>query len=195
MDIKFEDNKVIFDKILSDLDKFVLETLEFMDFKYVIVSGYIPILFGRSRGTEDVDIIIEKMSYENFFGFYEKLTKSGYWFLNSENPKELFEMLEEGDSIRLAKRDIVIPNIELKFPKNKYDNYSLQNSRIVIIDSNQLRISSLEIQIPYKFYLGSEKDIEDALYLYDLFSDKLDKSILLNFCKDFGIELKKYGLQ
>lgn len=195
MDIKFEGNKIIFDKVLSDLDKFVLETLEFIDFRYVIVNGYIPILFGRSRGTEDVDIIIEKMSYENFFGFCEKLTKNGYWFLNSENPKELFEMLEEGDSIRLAKRDMVIPNMELKFPKNKYDNYSLQNSRIVVMNSNQLRISSLEIQIPYKFYLGSEKDIEDALYLYDLFSKSIDKIVLFKFCEDFGVELKKYGLQ
>jgi hypothetical protein len=194
MEIKFEGDKIIFGKVLSDLDNFVLNFLEFIDFNYVVVSGYLPILFGRSRSTEDIDIVIERISYEHFFNFYQKLTEKDFWFLNNENPKELFGMLKEGDSIRVAKTNRVIPNIELKLTKTKYDSYSLQNSLTVLVNSKQLKISPLEIQIPYKLYLGSEKDIEDALYLYNLFSKYINKVVLFNFCKDFGIDTKKYEL-
>ena len=45
---------------LSQLDLFVCQVLDILTeyTSYVIVSGYVAILFGRSRSTEDVDIII-----------------------------------------------------------------------------------------------------------------------------------------
>lgn len=35
----------------------------------------------------------------------------------------------------------------------------------VIINKKTLFISALELEIPYKLFLGSSKDIEDALHL------------------------------
>ena len=53
-----------FNKKISELDKFVIDFLEIIikHTNYVLISGYVSILFGRSRGTEDVDIIIPKLS-------------------------------------------------------------------------------------------------------------------------------------
>ena len=51
-------------------------------------------------------------------------------------------------------------------------------------------ISSLELQIPFKLYLGSEKDIEDAKYLYNLFKDKIDLILLKEFNQKFKIQDK-----
>lgn len=49
--------EIILDKELNNLDKFVLEFTELLE-EYVVVSGYVSILFGRSRMTEDVDLLI-----------------------------------------------------------------------------------------------------------------------------------------
>ncbi len=37
------------------------------------------------------------------------------------------------------------------------------------------------LQIPYKLYLGSDKDIEDAVYLWMLFRETLDGDLLRSF--------------
>jgi hypothetical protein len=34
--------------------------------KYIIVSGFVAIAHGRSRGTEDVDLIIERIGKDSF---------------------------------------------------------------------------------------------------------------------------------
>lgn len=49
----------------SELDKDVLaftQVLNKCDIEYVIISGYVAILTGRSRSTEDIDVIIEALS-------------------------------------------------------------------------------------------------------------------------------------
>jgi hypothetical protein len=38
-----------------------------------------------------------------------------------------------------------------------------------------------ELQIPYKLFLGSEKDIEDARFLFKLFKDNLNIVLLKMF--------------
>lgn len=44
---------------------------------------------------------------------------------------------------------------------------------------------SIELQIIFKFFLGSNKDIEDAVYLYEYFKDNLDNNMLMDFNKRF----------
>ncbi|MEI7961295.1 MAG: hypothetical protein WCI04_03080 [archaeon] len=76
MEIAFEKGKICFEKELSELDKLVLRFVKLVDsvqIDYVIISGYIAILFGRSRGTEDVDLFLEEMSFEKFNSFWEKV--------------------------------------------------------------------------------------------------------------------------
>ena len=52
------------DRELSDLDIFVLDFVKVLEqhVHYVLISGYVAILFGRSRTTEDVDMFIEQLS-------------------------------------------------------------------------------------------------------------------------------------
>ena len=59
MDIEIDaENIYLKNKVVSKLDLFVIDFInilkKYMD--YVIVSGYVSILFGRSRGTEDIDL-------------------------------------------------------------------------------------------------------------------------------------------
>ena len=67
--MKFTDKKTIqIDRELSDLDKFTLDFVKILKkhTKYVIVSGYVAILLGRARASEDVDIIIPRIDFSTF---------------------------------------------------------------------------------------------------------------------------------
>lgn len=192
MEIEFKEDKIIFDRELSLLDSFVLsftEHLETNNIKYVIISGYVAILFGRSRMSEDVDIFIENISFEKFLKFWLEIEPS-YECLNTGNSYEAYnDYLKNHHAMRIAKKGSFIPNIELKFVKNDLDRYSLENRRHVKIADRSLYLSPLELQIPYKLFLGSEKDIEDARFLFKLFKENLNIALL----KMFLIKLKISG--
>jgi len=93
-------------------------------------------------------------------------------------------------AIRFAKKDEVIPNIELKFPIKDVDKGTLENRLKVTCNKNDIYISPIELQIAYKSFLSSEKDIEDAEYLYIIFKEKLNNEILQYFLKEFNQEQK-----
>ena len=184
MEIEYIDNKIVLEKELNDLDLFTLDftnILNKLNIKYVIVSGYVAILFGRSRGSEDVDLIIENMDYSKFNELWTELYTKFECIL-VDTPKIAYDdYLKLKDRLRFAKADTFIPNMEVKTPSTDIENWVLTNSIEVNLNKNKLFISSFELQIAYKLYLGSEKDIEDARYLYKLFSDRLDQNKLSEF--------------
>ncbi len=189
MEIEFKGDEIIFSRELSILDNFVLDFTDALtnnNIKHVIVSGYVAILFGRSRMSEDVDILIEHISFEKFLKFWSEI-KQYYECLNTSNPHDAYSgYLENHHAIRMSKKGSFIPNIEIKFVKNDLDMYSLKHRKHVKLADRSLYISPIELQIPYKLFLGSEKDIEDARFLFKLFKDKLDIRLL----KVFLTELK-----
>lgn len=199
MNIQHTPNGIILtNKTLSELDIFVLDFLNILKTytNYVIVSGYVTILFGRARGTEDIDIIIGKMDRGTFERFFDDLTERNYWFLNSSDQNDLFGMLNEKLAVRIAKSGEIIPNIELKFAKDYYDNFSLKNSLEVGINDHKMKISPIELQIAYKFYLAGDKDIEDAIYLYEIFKDEINRKTLKKSLEEFNIvDVTGYGIE
>ncbi|MCD4815625.1 MAG: hypothetical protein K8R06_04390 [Methanosarcinales archaeon] len=135
--------------MVSKLDLFVIDFIKILEkyTDYVIVSGYVSILFGRSRGTEDIDIFIEKMDFQTFKQLKDELRQKKYWFLNAKNPLELYAMLNNKLAIRAAIQDTVIQNIEIKFTNDRIDRDSLQKHMEVKIDRDIINILLLEIQI------------------------------------------------
>lgn len=198
MELRYEHGEIIMEnKVFTALDKFVADFTKVLEeyIDYVIVSGYVVILFGRARGTEDIDTIIRYMDKDTFTSFYQRLSREGYYFLNPEDVNGLYEMLEEGLRVRIAKEDTIIPNIELKFVKDDFDRYSIDNRLEVVMGEKHLFISPIELQIPYKLYLGSDKDIEDAVYLWDIFKGEIDVSLLGRFMKALNVRGKEYGIE
>ncbi len=171
--MKITDEKNIqLDRELSDLDLLVLDFVRIVEkqAKYVLISGYVAILFGRSRTTEDVDMFIEPISPEKFHVLYEALCQKGFWALNADSEQELFSMLADKLAIRFAKRGMAIPNIEVKFARDFVDMLSFEEKMRVTTKRGDLWISNLALQIAYKkFALGTQKDLEDARHLQELF--------------------------
>jgi len=184
-------------KALNMLDSFVLDFTQMLEgrVRYVIVSGYVAILFGRSRGTEDIDIIIEHLAKEDFGMLHRTAIAKGYNFLNPEDEQGLFEMLDEGLAIRAAQGDRVIPNAELKFSKDDFDRFSLDNRLKAIIGQRYVYISPIELQIAYKLWLGSDKDIEDATYLWELFEDRIDRKLMRKLMQEMKVDGEEHGIK
>ena len=172
-----EKGEIILDKVLNNLDKFASDFFK-IAVKYtdcVIISGYVSILLGRSRATEDVDIFIKKISKETFYLLYNDLVSNEFWCINSDNPETLFDYLKENLAIRFARGKIPLPNMEVKFPKDKLDEDAFEDSIRVKLPDGEIKISSLERHIAFKrYFLGSEKDNEDALHIEELFKEDID---------------------
>jgi hypothetical protein len=198
MELRYSTGRAEVDgKIITSLDKFVIgfvRLLEEHNIKHVIVSGYVAILFGRARGTEDIDILVERMDASGFLSFYKSTIERGYDFLNPEDATGLYEMLCERLGIRAAEKDTVIPNMEMKFAKDDFDRYALSHRLEAVFNGESIYISPIELQIPYKLYLGSEKDIEDAIYLWDIFQGKLDVMLLKRFMMELKVSGEAYGI-
>lgn len=94
MEIDISDHEIILNKELNDLDNLTLDFIRILDenkIKYVLVSGYIAILFGRSRSSEDIDIIAEKISKEKFLVLWNALSKH-FECINNKNPKDVYKI-------------------------------------------------------------------------------------------------------
>jgi len=194
MELEFRENRIVFEKAFSNLDKLVVKFTKILDkekIEYVIVSGYIAILFGRSRNTEDVDLFIEEMPLEKFKEFWGKLGKEGFECLNTSSAEDAYVgYLKEKLAIRFAEKGMVQPNFELKFPKTDLNWYSLKNKVVVEINREMLNTSKMELQIAFKLYLGSDKDIEDAIHLWEMFKGRLNMELFNGFAKRLKVEGK-----
>lgn len=200
MEMEFSEGRIVFEKVLSDLDKFVLEFVEVLNsanIRYVIVSGYVSILFGRSRATEDIDMFVEALQRDRFMELMRTMEEKGMWALNSTENEELFGMLQDGLGVRIAKKGKAIPNFELKFPRKDTDFFSLNNAVKVSLGGGEMLISPIEMHIAYKLYLGSEKDIEDAVHVYQIFKEKLDRNLLSEIVQKLNVggKVVKYGIE
>jgi len=177
--MKYDTDKkeIILDKELNELDKYVLEFIKILEkhVDYVIISGYVSILLGRSRSTEDIDLFIKRLDKNKFSDLYKDLIKNKYWCLNAEDSEEIYDYLINNFAVRFAKKDETIPNFEVKFPKNRLDEDAFEDHITVILPMGRLKISSLERQIAFKrYYLKSNKDLEDAKHVEHIFKDKID---------------------
>jgi hypothetical protein len=122
------DGTILIDgKVVTALDRFVASVTEIIEqyARYVIVSGYVAILFGRARGTEDIDLFIDYMDRDTFRSFAGELLARGFYFLNSDDVGEIYSMLRDGLAVRIAEEERIIPNVEMKFKKDDFDRYAM----------------------------------------------------------------------
>jgi len=192
MEFEFKENGIVFNRELSNLDKLVLKFVKVLNKEkvdYVIISGYIAILFGRSRGTEDVDLFIDEIGYPKFEKLWRSFNDSGFECINTSNSKEAYEeFLKNKTSIRFAEQGEFMPNFELKFPQTKYNQYSIKHKIKVLLNGEYLNTSEIELQIAFKLNLGSDKDFEDARYLYKVFKEVLNIALLKNQISELNVE-------
>ena len=173
------------------LDDFAEDFCKIVDkhCKYIICSGFVAISHGRSRGTEDIDMIIEKLSLDKFKELHDKLVENGFVCIQTNDAKKIYEdYLYQGDSVRYTRKNEMLPEMELKFAKDEIDNFQL-NSRIKIpFTGLDVYFPRIEEAIAFKEeYLKSEKDLEDAKHLRIIYEGEIDE----NYIKEFKEKINK----
>ena len=194
MEYNRDKREIHFDRDLNNLDKFVLDFVSLLD-NYVLVSGYISIISGRSRATEDVDLLIPKMGFDKFEELWKRIEEKGFECLNTPKIEDAFGMLSE-HAIRFARKGKAVPNMEFKMIRKDLERYAFENRIKLFLKDKMFWISPLELQIAYKLFLAADgtdeeliqdKDIEDARHLYKLFEDKINKEEFLSFVNKLNV--------
>ena len=183
--MKFLSPSVIkIDRELSALDQFTIEFTKILSkhTTYVIISGYVAILLGRARASEDVDIIIPKIPFIAFQHLLQDLKENDFYCLNAESKENIYDYLQDNVAVRFAKNQQVIPNMELKFAKNKIDELTLNKTLEVQLNKEKIIISHLELQIAFKEeVLKSPKDLEDARHIRSVAAEYLNQELIKKY--------------
>ena len=178
------------DRRISDrniLDEFCINFCKILEkhCKYIVVSGFVAISSGRTRGTEDIDVIIEKLPLERFIILHNDLIKNGFVCMQTEDVKSIYkDYLNDNLSVRYTFKDKMLPEMEIKFAKDELDNYQLKNRIKLELTGLDIWFGSIEINIAFKEeLLKSEKDLEDARHLRIVYSDKINEDEINNVKK------------
>ncbi len=165
-------DKTILDEFVEDFCKVVERHV-----RYIVCSGFVAIAHGRSRGTEDIDMIIEKLDFKNFKNFHIDLIKSGFECVQSSNPNTVYyDYLIRGDSVRYTRKSEFLPEMEIKFTKDELDKEQLESRTKLPFTELDVYFSSIEGNIAFKEeLLGAEKDVEDAKHLRIIYKGKIDE--------------------
>lgn len=188
--IELRDETLVVDREPNQLDALAIEfsrLLDRFDIEHVYIAGYVSILAGRARSTDDIDVLIERLDDATAGALVETLVDSGYW--GPAMPlSSMAEMLEHGDNIWVAPDDQITPHLEVKYPHDEFDRGSLDNAITARVGGEEIPIGPLELQIAYKLYLGTQTDIEDAVHLFTLFEETLSGARLESWVKRLDVE-------
>ncbi|MEW6063458.1 MAG: hypothetical protein AB1571_03780 [Nanoarchaeota archaeon] len=161
------------------LDKICIKFCNIIDkhCKYIVVSGFVAISSGRARGTEDIDIIIERLSEKDFIKLHKDLVKNKFVCIQSDDAKEIYnEYLKNNTGVRYILKNYLLPEVELKFVKDILDEYQLNNRVKLKLTGLNVWFASVNSNIAFKEeLLKSDKDLEDARHLRIVYSDVIDE--------------------
>ena len=142
--------------------------------KYIIVSGFLAIASGRTRGTEDIDMIIEKISPEKFKLLFNDLKNNNFVCMQSSDSEEVYDYLKDKTSVRFTWKDKELPEMEVKFTKDILDDYQINNRIKLKLTGLDVWFSNINVNVAFKEeLLKSSKDLEDARHLRIVYSEKI----------------------
>lgn len=171
-----KDDVIVMNRSITKLDVFVRDFIDVLKkhTDYLIVSGFVSISAGRTRGTEDVDVLVVLKDNDTFVRFFDEIKKSGFWCYQGDAEQDVYPYIENMQNIRFARINEIFPNIEM-IPistKNKAKFFEFTRPQKMRIADFEFNIPPIEFEILYKeLVLGGKKDIDDARHLRVFFSD------------------------
>lgn len=165
------------DRLIADrsiLDKICEEFCAILErhCKYIVVSGFIAIASGRTRGTEDIDIIIERLPLPALRQLVEDLDKHSFTCMQSDRSEEVYDYLKNNTPVRFTRKDKPLPEMEVKFAKDLLDLEQLNQRAKLPLTGLDIWFCDVNMTIAFKEeLLKSPKDMEDARHLRIVFRD------------------------
>lgn len=187
--VRLQDGDLVVERPQNELDKLAIgfsTQLSRLNIDHVFIAGYLAILTGRARATDDIDVLIESLDESRVEQLVDELEANGYW--GPAMPlSEMYGNLSAGTNIWVAPSNQMTPHLEVKSPSDKFDRASLSNAINAHIGDERIPIGPLELQIAYKLFLGGQKDLEDAAHLYLLFQESLSTTELESWVDELGV--------
>lgn len=150
--------------------------------RYIIVSGFLVIASGRTRGTEDIDMIIERISLEKCRELFKDLQANGFTCMQSPQPDVVYDYLQDNTSIRFTRQGEFLPEMEMKFAKDRLDLLQLDQRVKLELTGLKVWFSDVNINVAFKEeYLKSTKDLEDARHLRIVYQEMIDEEKIRQF--------------
>lgn len=188
--IELRDGTLVVDREPNDLDELAIsfsQVLSSYDLSHVYVAGYVAILAGRARSTQDIDVLLEPTDESTIEAIVADLQDGGYW--GPAMPLEdTYRMLSNGEPVWIARDGEMAPHLEVKHVADRFDRASLSNAITARIGGTEVPIGPLELQIAYKLHLGTETDFEDAVHLFTLLAESLSIPELEHWVEELGVE-------
>lgn len=160
------------EKIFEKALKRVIHFFEEHSIKYALVGAWANNIWGRPRGTADIDILIliPEIDFESFKN--ELQNKANFsideaW--NKYNP-----MIRHIQSRFIFKK---IP-IDIMLPRDKHDAEILNRRKKIKILNSNIYVSSIEDTIIQKIKIGRPRDFEDAASVLKKHKKNLDLKYL-----------------
>ena len=166
-------DRTILDKFVEDFCNIVGKHV-----KYIVCSGFVAIAHGRTRGTEDIDMIIERMPIESFINMHNELVRGGFVCVQSDKVVEIYNYMIGKDSIRYVRNEegLFPPEMEIKFAKDELDEEQLKERVKLPLTELDIYFSSIESNIAFKEEaLKTDKDFEDASHLRIIYEGKINE--------------------
>ena len=169
---------IILHRELTELDRFLEDFLLVLKkfAQYLVVSGFVSISSGRTRGTEDIDVLVEVKDEQVFASFFQDILDHGFWCYQGDSVQEVWPYVRDLLSVRFARKNEMFPNIEfIRFDNSKKAKYfEFNHCMEVRVKDFEFRIPPIEFEILYKeSVLKGKKDLEDARHLRTFFSAML----------------------
>jgi len=175
-----EGEVIVINRELTELDFFVKDFLEVLKrhSDYLLVSGFVSISTGRTRGTEDVDVLVPVMSKDKFERLFNDLQKTGFWCYQADSAEEVYSYIKDLQNIRFARVKEMFPNMEV-IPiteKRRAKFFEFTHHQKMKVKNFEFKVPPIEFEILYKeIVLSGQKDLADAKHLRTFFADILKK--------------------
>ncbi len=150
-------------------------------YDYVFIGGVSVFVFGRSRMTMDLDVIVDEDPSRRS-DFVEALQKAGFMIFQSD-----LDVLDEGMHGSFFLEESMF-RIDMKGIFSPKDRYSLENAVEAEFNGVPIRVDCPENIIINKLILGSEQDWEDAISVFVRNKDTLDMEELEKLARMNGVE-------
>ena len=163
------------------LDKFCSKFCSIVDkhCKYIVVSGFVVISSGRSRATEDIDMIIEKLDFEKFKELHKDLIKEKFVCMQSDSVSEIYDYLKQGLAVRYTLEDQPLPEMEVKFVKDELDMMQIESRIKLPLTGLDIWFSNINMNVAFKEeLLKSDKDLKDAEHLRKIYPELTDEGAI-----------------
>lgn len=150
---------------------------------YVIVGGISVIAWGRSRTTDDIDIILDHRKL-NVTDFVSYLTENNF-FADLED----FQGFNSQDHCTIFFKDGLF-RIDIIGIYNQDNQISIDRAILIDFFGIKIRIDNPESLIAHKLLFGSDQDIEDAYAILVRLDNKINKDSLLWYAERLQVSNK-----